>query len=336
MRHFPTGFLTLVAMLLPGAPALALDLSLPLACTLGSDCFVQNYVDLDPGDGVITADCGRASYDGHKGTDVRVLNTSVIADVLAAAPGEIKALRNDIPDRLVRSGADRDAVRDKECGNGVVIAHGEGWETQYCHMRQGTVSVSVGETVQRGQVIGRVGYSGFAAFPHVHLTVRKDGETVDPFLGSAESTRDRLAACSRDVDLAAGKGLWLQERERLLRDAAGAFVELGFAGKPVGTQELETDQVPGPRKGAPALVFFARLINLQQGDRISLKLTGPDGVLAESDGQPLDRNKAQWVAFAGRKTPQGGWPLGAYAGEAVLWRAGKELMRKTARIDLAD
>lgn len=338
MRHFPAGFLALITLLLPGAraPALALDLSMPLACTLGSDCFVQNYVDLDPGDAVLTADCGRASYDGHKGTDFRVLNINVSVDVLSAAPGVVKALRNDMPDRLIRSEADRQAVGDKECGNGVVVAHGDGWETQYCHLRQGSVSVSVGETVGRGQVVGRVGYSGFAAFPHVHLTVRKDGETVDPFLGTPDGTRHRVAACAADNEAAMGEGLWLEDRDRLLRDAAGALVEVGFAGKPVGTRELETDQVPGPRGRSPALVFFARLINLQQGDRISLKLSGPDGMVAESDGQPLDRNKAQWVAFAGRRTPAAGWPAGEYSGEAVLWRAGKELMSKTSRILLSD
>ncbi|WP_425070110.1 hypothetical protein [Roseibium sp.] len=84
-----------------------LQLSVPLQCSLGVDCFVQNYVDIDPGQAVLAADCGQASYNGHKGTDFRVLNTRVAADVLAAAPGTVRALRNDMADRLVRTKEDR-------------------------------------------------------------------------------------------------------------------------------------------------------------------------------------------------------------------------------------
>lgn len=339
MRHSlaSLGSVIVLALSVFALPAVALDLSVPLSCELGRECFVQNYVDIDPSDTVLTADCGKASYDGHKGTDFRVLNTRVTMEVLAAAPGRVKALRNDMPDRLVRKKEDRAAVRDRECGNGVVIAHEGGWETQYCHLRQGSVSVSVGDEVERGQMIGSVGFSGFAAFPHVHLAVRKDGQVVDPFLGSVAGAQDRLAACSASaVALPQGGSLWAEDADMLLRDAGGALVEMGFAGKPVRSQDLETGSVMTPATDAPALVFFARLINLKEGDRIDLELTGPNGVVTISEGKPLERNKAQWVAFAGRKTPQGGWPAGAYAGEVVLRRGGRELLRRNTRIDLGN
>jgi len=318
--------------------AQALELSLPIACELGKDCFVQNYVDLDPGETVRTADCGQASYDGHKGTDIRVLNTEVDAPVLAAAPGQVRALRNDMPDRLVRTQEDRQAVRDKECGNGVVISHGDGWETQYCHLRQGSVSVSVGDVVERGQTLGQVGYSGFAAFAHVHLAVRKDGETVDPFLGTAENTSERFAACATTSAGApiGGAGLWQLPPDQLLQDAGGALVETGFSGNPVQSLDLETGRVTPPSRTAPALVFFARLINLKKGDRIAFEVDGPDGPLAASEGKPLDRNKAQWVAYAGKKTPAGGWPSGDYTGEVVLWRDGEAQLRRKTRFQLPD
>jgi len=317
----------------------ALELSVPLACELGNDCFIQNYVDLDPAETVRTVDCGHATYDGHKGTDFRVLNTEATSKVLAAAPGQVRALRNDMPDRLVRTEEDRQAVRNKECGNGVVISHGDGWETQYCHLRRGSVSVSVGENVEQGQPVGQVGYSGYAAFAHVHLTVRKDGKTVDPFLGTVEATQGRLAVCNASAAgkvAVSGQGLWKDTSGRLLQDAIGALVEVGFAGNPVRTLDLETSRVTGPAATAPALVFFARLINLKQGDRVALTLTGPEGEVATSEGEQLDRNKAQWVAFAGRKTPPGGWPAGAYEGEAVLWRDGKEMLRESARFNMTD
>lgn len=315
-----------------------LQLSIPLQCSLGVDCFVQNYVDIDPGQAVKTLDCGQASYGSHKGTDFRVLNTKSVADVLAAAPGRVRAVRDDMPDRLVRSKEDRQAVLDKECGNGVVVSHGNGWETQYCHLREGTVSVSVGEEVTRGQPIGQVGYSGFAAFPHVHLTLRHNGETVDPFLGSAEKTRLRAEECrtGAETQLSKDQSLWLDPQDALWNHAQGVLIETGLAGSPVGTVELETANALPAATKAPALVFFARLINLKKGDRIALKLSGPDGIVAETVGKPLDRSKAQWVAYTGRKTRGKGWPAGTYVGEVALLRGQTEVLRQSAEFQLTE
>ncbi|MHA7773130.1 M23 family metallopeptidase [Roseibium sp. M-1] len=330
--NLPKTLLTATCLLLsPGlGAAQELQLSMPLQCKLGVDCFVQNYVDIDPAEPVRAADCGQASYDGHKGTDIRVLNTKVIADVLASAPGIVRALRNDVPDRLMRTKEDRQAVQDKECGNGVVISHQNGWETQYCHLREGSVVVAAGDRVQRGQAIGQVGYSGFAAFAHVHLAVRHNGEIVDPFLGTVEKTRQRAAICEAGATAVTGQGLWRDPVDPLLKHAKGALIEKGLAGGPVGTIELETADVTIAAAKAPALVFYARLINLKKGDRIALKLTGPDGVLAESEGQPLEANKAQWVAYVGRKTRSAGWPAGTYTGEVVLVREGQDIFRETS------
>jgi murein DD-endopeptidase MepM/ murein hydrolase activator NlpD len=55
-------------------------------------------------------------------------------------------------------------------GNYVVISHGNGSQTLYSHMS--TVSVSVGETVAQGQVIGAVGKTGKATGAHVHFEIR--------------------------------------------------------------------------------------------------------------------------------------------------------------------
>ena len=56
-------------------PAAALELSLPIACTPGTDCFIQQYVDRDKGPGVRDYACGAETYDGH---------CMVIAPVLVA------------------------------------------------------------------------------------------------------------------------------------------------------------------------------------------------------------------------------------------------------------
>ena len=110
-------------------------LSLPVDCKIGSVCTIQNYVDRDPGPGASDYTCGRLVYDGHEGTDFRLPDGSWLdrdIPVLAAAPGEVMGTRNDVRDHA--PGAyEPDRIKDRECGNGVLIDHGDGWRTQYCH-----------------------------------------------------------------------------------------------------------------------------------------------------------------------------------------------------------
>jgi murein DD-endopeptidase MepM/ murein hydrolase activator NlpD len=63
-------------------------------------------------------------------------------------------------------------------GRAVVIDHGGGITTLYAHQSQ--MAVSVGQTVDRGQVVGHVGCSGSCTGPHLHFEVRKSGVPVDP------------------------------------------------------------------------------------------------------------------------------------------------------------
>ena len=66
----------------------------------------------------------------------------------------MQALRDGIPG-IAYTPARATELVGKECGNGVVIAHDQSWETQYCHLKQGSISVKVGNTVQVGDVFGK-------------------------------------------------------------------------------------------------------------------------------------------------------------------------------------
>ncbi|TMK75481.1 MAG: hypothetical protein E6G48_01405 [Actinobacteria bacterium] len=63
-------------------------------------------------------------------------------------------------------------------GNYTCIDHGGGLSSCYAH--QESISVSVGQTVSQGQVIGISDCTGLCFGPHLHFEVRVNGQVVDP------------------------------------------------------------------------------------------------------------------------------------------------------------
>ena len=108
------------------------------------------------------------SYPGHTGVDI---NLNVIGkSVVAVKSGTVEistALRNS-------SGGYR------SYGEYVVIYHHDGTMTLYAHMLSGSRTVSVGQEVSQGQVLGTVGSTGNSTGPHLHFEVRIDGKAVNP------------------------------------------------------------------------------------------------------------------------------------------------------------
>lgn len=70
-------------------------------------------------------------------------------------------------------------------GYRVIINHGNGLETCYSHTRKGSITVKVGQYVEQGQVIARVGATGNVTGPHLHFEVHRNGRKVnpEPYLG---------------------------------------------------------------------------------------------------------------------------------------------------------
>jgi hypothetical protein len=92
------------------------------------------------------------------------------AEVLAAAPGRIVAVRDTVAENdptLPLPEFDLDAAT----GNFVVEDIGDGHFALYAHLQPGSVQVRAGERVQRGQALGLVGNTGNSDEPHLHFQV---------------------------------------------------------------------------------------------------------------------------------------------------------------------
>jgi murein DD-endopeptidase MepM/ murein hydrolase activator NlpD len=63
-------------------------------------------------------------------------------------------------------------------GGLVLIDHGGGWVTAYGHL--GSIAVKRGARVQRGQILGSVGDTGYVDAPQLHFEIRKDRKPLDP------------------------------------------------------------------------------------------------------------------------------------------------------------
>jgi len=296
----------IVALALPAAPVAAGEpvLSLPIDCTLGETCYIQNYVDRAPGPDVRDFTCAGLSYDGHKGTDIGLPTLSDMrrgVDVLAAAPGIVRGLRDGVAD--VGPNA---ATQGKECGNGVVLRHDDGWETQYCHMKSGSLRVQKDQRIERGDVLGQVGLSGKTEFPHIHLSVRKDGKVVDPF-GLSD-----LATCGEG-----GKSLWQDTPEY----TPGGLLDAGFApGVPdYGAVRDGTAGKSILAGNAAGLVLYGFGYGAQKGDVMDMQITGPTGVFL-TQSIALEKDQAQFFRAAGRRLTKTHWPTGRYTGTVTLRR----------------
>ena len=94
----------------------------------------------------------------HKGIDIGASSGN---DIIAAAGGEVII-----------------ATYSASAGNYIMISHGGDVSTVYMHCSK--LLVSEGQTVKKGDVIGKVGSTGYSTGPHLHFGIRAGGKYINP------------------------------------------------------------------------------------------------------------------------------------------------------------
>ena len=323
------GLRRLVCFLAWMAAALVLDartaaaapprLSLPIDCTVGETCWIMAYVDHDPGDGVRDYACGIATYNEppvnrHQGTDFALRDLGVMREgilVRAAAAGTVLGRRDGVVDRNVRILGPA-SVAGRECGNGVRLDHGDGWTTQYCHLREGSVTVKGGDAVDAGTVLGLVGLSGMTEHPHLHFQLEHRGSIVDPFTGPERKERCGAGAGS----------LWGAAAAALMSYRPTALYNTGFSAGPPDIEAIRDGLQPPSmfKPDTPALVLWADIFNVRTGDAISFLIRDPGGDAVFEHTVIVPENQVRRFVYGGLKRRAAGWVSGRYSGEVRLRR----------------
>ena len=295
--------------------------SLPVQCRVGVDCEIQNYVDRDPSPAAKDNQCGSRTYQDHNGTDIRLPDMArqrAGVAVLAAAEGRVLRVRDGVADISVKAAGPL-SVANMECGNGVVVDHGGGWQTQYCHMANGSIGVKAGDAVKAGDPIGRVGLSGNTEYPHLHFSVRQGETVVDPFAyGQA------AGACS------GGRSLWRPELRQALAYKPRAILNVGFTASQATMETIEAGTAEAPA-GSPfeILAVYVRAIGLKADDMQELTLTAPDGTVVSTNRSVVPRDQAQRFFLVGKRRPAEGWKQGRYEAVYTVRQGGQVVLSRT-------
>jgi hypothetical protein len=306
-----------VAAQLPnGAPLLAL----PVDCKIGQTCLVQKLYDLQAGPGRRDYRCGTLTTEDHDGIDIRVrtlADMTLGVAVRAASDGIVLRVRDGMDDISVNI-VGQEAVKNRMAGNGLVIAHGNGWETQYSHLRKGSLRVKPGDKVKAGMPLGFIGMSGNAEFPHLHFSVRRNGEAVDPFL-AGRSNASCVAAAVSPL-----QGMWNSAAASNLRYTPSGIIAAGFTNAAAHAETTRNQLVPPVMtRKSPALVFWIDSYGVQTGDVEHIQLRGPGGINLLTLQKPIANAALSWFSFFGKKRPADGWPAGTYVATYKLLRSGK-------------
>jgi MYXO-CTERM domain-containing protein len=131
--------------------------------------------------GCVDWNCGGTCYNTHTGSDFPIAFGS---EIVAGAPGTVSQVSQGCADWGYEGNP-----CGSYCGNFVRINHADGSQTLFCHMKNGSITVSNGQSVSCGQKLGLSASSGSSTGPHLHFGWKPNGgASVDSFKGPCSGT----------------------------------------------------------------------------------------------------------------------------------------------------
>jgi|GEM_PF-1137940 len=211
-----TGFSTAPQWPLPDDPATGtVSASLPFSgawlVAWGGTTEFQNYHAVSPQqrhayDVLVWRDGSSHTGDGTQLEDFYAYGQQALAPV----GGTVVAVVNDAPDMpsiyaqmtdpAVMTAELMQRAQQNPAGNHVVIETDEGVFVFVAHMQPGSVQVTVGDTVEPGEVIGLVGNSGNTSEPHIHIHAQTSADIYDPEAIGVPITFDTVFVNGEPVD----------------------------------------------------------------------------------------------------------------------------------------
>lgn len=288
----------------------------PMAGRLYRDLFTNNFVDLDPGPGILDWDCTDFTYDGHDGSDVdlRTFGEQVIGvPIFAAQDGVVLETQDGNPDMNVTCTG---------LPNYVIIDHGHGRVAAYWHMKTNSVAVSAGQEVRAGEQIGLTGSSGCSTWPHLHFATFDAGQVFEPWAG----------------DCRPGASGWVDqtpiERDIYLRDFNISYVDISnFPGLP-----FDIPRRGSFRPGTQLVSLWINVLNLPEQSVWRLRYIRPDGTVAIDNGGFFEPNQPPyrsswwwWRRFPNLDVP-GTWKIVVDINDETLGEAPFEVVPFTEPI----
>lgn len=296
----------------------SIGFSLPIDCQIGENCWVMNYVDFIPNDNKQSDPaCLGRTYNGHRGTDFAILDEKTMkngVNVITPLDGTVTKIRNGEPDQWsTQEQLDEIKRARKECGNAVLINHGNSVQTIYCHMKNNSITVKLNQAVKAGDKIGEVGLSGLTEFPHLHFGVLKGDEIIDPFTG-----RNNLKACDGSK-----KSLW--KKEIGLTYQPFTIQSLGFSDEIPELKKLDRNSTPKQiiSTNTKIFTFWATLFGVRENDLIILEIKDPNGKIFASNEIKQDKIRAKQFYYIGKDLKNKRLAEGAYTGHIKIMRENK-------------
>ena len=275
--------------------------ALPLAGTQNVDWVLGGYVDVNPksffddpldyfedyqGNTVSTRDF-------HNGLDFDLVNFAAQdsdVQVLAAAAGTVVEVRDSQFDRET-------GLTFGDPGNYVFIDHGNGWVSQYYHLREDSATVAVNDVVSAGDVLGLVGSSGNSGGPHVHFEIQYNQTPVDPFAAPSDYF---LSPPTYVFDSSLPNNLIDLVVTNDIYDGVSTYGSPPLFGGPPLEQVRE--QVSGvevfPATNSEPIIVYAEFTSVEAGDTWEAQLFDPFNTLY------FDYDA---VVFATDRPTDGGW-----------------------------